>query len=169
METTMSTPSGNIGYSNSQSIVKTLAWLGLLAGTLDICAAFLQAYIKRGTSPVIILKYIASAVFGKEAMTGGAMMAVWGLIFHFIIAYSCTIVFFLLYPKIKLLHKNMLLTIFIFGIAIWAITNLVIVPLSKIGTFTFVWDRALMALGILIIAIAWPVTYFTRRFYRGKL
>src|SRR4051812_34509050 len=90
METSITTPPNNISYSNAA--VKTIAWLGLLAGTLDICAAFLSAYIQRGTPPEMILRGIASAVFGKEAMTGGPIMIFYGLIFHFIIAYSCTIV-----------------------------------------------------------------------------
>ena len=38
-----------------------------VAGSLDICAAFIQAYLVKGSTPDIILKYIASGLFGKDA------------------------------------------------------------------------------------------------------
>jgi hypothetical protein len=41
---------------------------GLLVGTLDITAALVQFYIKTGKDPLIVPKYIASAVFGKMPM-----------------------------------------------------------------------------------------------------
>ena len=167
METTISTTS-NLPRPFQSSAVKTVAWLGLLAGILDICAAFIMAYSKRGTSPTTVLQYIASAVFGKEAYTSGASMAVLGLIFHFIISYGCVIVFFWLYPKIKFLSMNVFLTAVIYAIAIWVVTTRIIVPLSKLGASKFVLVNALQATGILFIAIALPVTYFTRRFYRTK-
>jgi hypothetical protein len=59
---------------------------GLIVGTLDILAAFIQYAIKTGKNPTVVLKFIASGVFGKEAFNGGTMMNVYGLIFHFVIA-----------------------------------------------------------------------------------
>ena len=72
---------------------------GLLAGTLDILAAVIRYTIRTGNSPVRLLEFIASAVFGREeAFSGNAMMGIWGLFFHYLIAFTWTIVFFLAYP-----------------------------------------------------------------------
>ena len=42
---------------------------GFIAGTLDITAACIQTYIKVGKGSDAVLKYLASAVFGKDAYT----------------------------------------------------------------------------------------------------
>lgn len=67
---------------------------GLIAGTLDILAAFFfYAILFQKTTAIKILQSIASGVFKKEAYSGGAQMAWYGLGFHFIIAivFACFI------------------------------------------------------------------------------
>ena len=87
--------------------VNTILLAGFIAGCLDILSAFLQYFINAGKNPVKILNFIASGVFGKEAAyAGGNTMAVWGLLFHFIIAFAFTLFFFWLYPKWNVLAKN---------------------------------------------------------------
>src|SRR5690349_16960335 len=103
----------------TRSFLRTVGCVGLLAGTLDILAAFIHIYIKRGTSPVNILRGIASGAFGKDAFTGGWEMPLMGLLFHFIIAYSFTFLFFWVYPSIKLLSKNIFLTAIVYSIFIY--------------------------------------------------
>src|SRR6187455_2206915 len=78
----------------------------LIAGTCDIVAACIQSYVVNGTMPSRVLRYVASGVFGKSAFIGGNEMIAWGLVFHFIIAFSCTACYFLLYPKIKILRRS---------------------------------------------------------------
>ena len=76
-----------IKNSKSPGPLKVILVAGLVAGTLDILAAFVQTYINTRKGPDIVLKYIASGVFGrKEAFGGGDSMIIWGLLFHFIIA-----------------------------------------------------------------------------------
>ncbi|HYG39365.1 MAG TPA: hypothetical protein VD908_12125 [Cytophagales bacterium] len=68
---------------------------GLLVGTLDILAAFIHYIIASGKSdPFVVLKFIASGVFGNEAFVGGNIMIVAGLILHYIIALGFTLFFF---------------------------------------------------------------------------
>ena len=79
-----------------KQIFKATLW----AGSLDILAAFLNSYLRNKTSPGIVLQYIASGVLGEEAFSGGyATMAI-GLFFHFMIAFSCTALFFVLFPRL---------------------------------------------------------------------
>lgn len=152
----------------SKDLIQTIAWVGLLAGTLDILSAFLQAYIAKGIIPETILRFVASGFFGKEAFSGGAMMPVYGLLFHFFIAYSFTAFFFLIYPSMKILPKSIIMTAIVYGIFMYVVTNFIVLPLSKIPAITFHLDKALLATGILIIAIGLPLSYFARRFYYPK-
>ena len=91
-----------------------------------------KAYATNGTTPAIILKYIASGVIGKIAFAGGYGIMAMGLLFHFIIAFACTVVSFMLYPKLKFLHQSILLNSLFIALAAWAVTTQIIIPLSEI-------------------------------------
>jgi hypothetical protein len=140
----------------------------LIAGCLDITAACLQAWLTKGTTPDIILKYIASGVFGKDAFEGGAGFILFGLLVHFFIAFSCTLVYFLLYPKLKILHANILLSSILIALAAWAVTTRLIVPLSQIKPGPFNLTKALIAVAILYCCIGLPVSYFAKRYFSKK-
>ena len=56
MTTIITSPAGMDNHS--RPVIKTIAWVGLLAGTLDITFACINAYLQRGTSPIIVLKYV---------------------------------------------------------------------------------------------------------------
>jgi len=150
------------------SVLKTIAWVGLLAGTLDILSAFIHVYIVRGTGPETVLRFIASGAFGKAAFSGGWGMPLAGLLFHYIIAYSFTTLFFLIYPSIKIMSKSIVATAIVYGIFIYVVMNIVVLPLTRIPTITFQLNKALLATAILIVAIGFPLSFFARRFYRDR-
>ena len=75
----------------------------LLTGTLDAFVAILISY---KIPPAVIFKFIASGWFGREAMSGGTSMVLWGLIFHYLIAAFFTVTLFWLYPLIAKVLKN---------------------------------------------------------------
>ena len=147
---------------------RTVLLSGLLVGTLDITAALVQFYIKTGKDPLIVLKYIASAVFGKDAYAGGNKMAIYGLLFHFAIALTWTIFFFLIYPMLKLQSLNRILTGVLYGVFIWLIMNRVVVPISKASVSPFNLNQAMIAALILIAAIGLPLSFIAYRFYSGS-
>jgi hypothetical protein len=146
--------------------IKTIIITGLLAGSLDILAACIDYYIKTGKGPEGVLRFIASGVFGKDAFTRTTTMIWFGLFFHFIIAFGLTIFFFIVYPKIKFLQINIILTAIIFGITSWLITNLIIVPLSN-ASIPFKLANAVKAALILIFAIGVPLSIIFQNFYRS--
>jgi hypothetical protein len=156
------------GKPATSNLIKTIAWVGLLAGTLDISFACTQAYIAKGISPVIVLQYVASGWFGKAAFSGGAAMALCGLLFHYLIACSFTAFFFWIYPYQKWLSKNVVATAIVYGLFVYAVTTFIVVPLSRIGALPFRIDKAVIAAAILIVAIGLPLSFFARRFYYGK-
>ncbi len=139
----------------------------LIAGVLDICAACIQAYISAGLMPSFILKYIASGAFGKSAFGGGVGMMIAGLLFHFIIVFACTVIFFLLYPKMEWLHASILLNSILIALVAWGVTNLIIIKLSRIPDRPFHLVPSFIAFGILVITIGLPLSVFAKKYY-GK-
>ena len=140
----------------------------LIAGFLDIAAACTQAYLSKAVTPDIVLKYIASGVFGKTAFSGGFGYMLFGLIIHFFIVFSYTVIYFLVYPKLKLLHNSILLSSLFIALISWAITTRLIIPLSKIDSPTFNFTKATIALTILYFCIGLPIAFFAKHFYNKK-
>lgn len=153
----------------SKDLLLTVLWVGFLVGSLDLTSALIQTKIMfPARNPFALLRYIASAAFGKERAASENSMLFFGALFHFIIAYSFTIFFFLIYPHIRFLSKNRLATGIFYGVFIWAIMNLIVVPQTRIGARPFVLKNALIAAGILIIAIGIPLSHFAYNFYYGR-
>jgi hypothetical protein len=140
----------------------------VIAGCLDITAACIQAYLSKAVTPDILLKFIASGVFGKDAFSGGIEFMLFGLLVHFLIVFACTLTYFLVYPKLKLLHKNILLSALFVALIAWAVTTRLIIPLSKIQTPAFNFTKALIAISVLYFCIGLPITFFAKRFYNKK-
>ena len=128
----------------------------LLTGTLDALAAILISY---KIPPAVIFKFIASGWFGREAMSGGTSMVLYGLIFHYLIAALFTITLFWLYPQIIKLVKNKYLVGILYGLAIWVIMNYIVLPMTNIpkshGHLEFI--SLLKGISALIICIGLPV------------
>jgi hypothetical protein len=76
----------------------------LLCGVLDIAAACVQAWIQAGRAPADVLRGVASALWGRAAMSGGARMAAIGLSMHFTVALTATLVFYTLSRRITFLR-----------------------------------------------------------------
>jgi len=147
---------------------KTIVLAGLLVGSLDIIAAIVNFYARTGKDPQIVLKYIASALVGKEAFGGGAMVSALGLLLHFLIAFIWTMIFFWIYPRLRFLSFNRILTGILYGIFIWFVMSHVVVPMSKASVGAFDLEQAAIAALILIGAIGLPLSFIAYRYYKGN-
>ncbi len=75
-----------VGRAPSRPI-RTILLAGLIAGSLDITAAFI-VYAPSAPGSIRLLQYIASGLIGKAALDGGLATALLGLVCHFFIATS---------------------------------------------------------------------------------
>lgn len=149
--------------------LRAIILAGFTAGTLDILAACTQYYISTGRTPLMVLNYVASGFFGKEAAyANGPIMPMAGLLFHYLIAFSFTLFFFWLYPKWEALAWNKLVTAFGYGLFVWAVMNLLVVPMSFTPKRPFDISRAVIAAAILICMIGLPVTLIISNYYAKK-
>lgn len=144
------------------SIIKA----GFLAGTLDIAAAIITHYIRFGKGPEGIFRYIARGAFGEAAKTGGTQYIIAGILFHYLIAFGFTILFFLVYPKIKrYISPSIIITGLVYGIIVWCIMNLVVVPSSKIIQAPLTLTSITREMLILMCCIGLPIAIFAKRHY----
>mgnify|MGYP000975486531 CR=1 FL=1 len=135
----------------------------LLVGTLDITAATIQYYMRTGKDPLNVPRFVASGVFGQQAFSGGTPMAAWGLLFHYLIAFSFSVFFFWIYRKWAFLAKYRILTGILYGIFIWMVMNLVVLPLSNTPPLSLNIGKAAEAASILICMIGLPLSFIAAR------
>ena len=147
---------------------KTIFKTAFIAGLLDIAAACLSSYFTSGIAPGRVLQYVASGVFGSKAFSGGYVMMAWGLVFHFIIAFACTVFFFLIYPHMSFLRRRLWLNCILTGSIAWLVTNLLILPLSNTPPVTLTIASIFRSFLILVFCIGLPVSLFAIRYYEEQ-
>jgi hypothetical protein len=153
----------------NSSLISKIIKTGLLVGTFDILAAFIDVYIKSGKFiPLRILRFIAGGIFGKDASNGGMVMALAGLVFHYLFALLFTAVFFWIFPKFKFAAKNKIITGVVYGVFIWAVMNLVVLPLSKIPAGPINISSAAIDSLILVICIGIPLAFIVAKWYKSN-
>lgn len=140
--------------------------LGLLTGTLDGLAAIALNY-KIGAAR--IFRFIASGAFGRSPSAGSTEMVLWGVFFHYFIAFSFSAMLFLLYPFFIRLLKNKYICAIIFALITYIITNLAIVPLSKIGWRPLHIGFVLRDFGVLVLTIGLPIGLIADKYYARKI
>jgi hypothetical protein len=159
----MNQTSATVGSSTSR--IKPILIIGLIAGTLDIIAALILAkgnFMGMG-------QFIASGALGRDvAFGGGIWTCLLGYFFHYLIATTWATIFFLLYPKMKLLQKNKFVVGLLYGVAVWIIMNRVVLPLSQIPQRPFNLNGMLIGMSVLMVMIGLPVSILTHRYYSGK-
>lgn len=150
------------------SIYRIILLTGLLAGTLDIVSAFLNFLAQGGDDPRKVLVFIASGVFGQRAFEPSYMMfmSVSGLVFHYLIALIWTTLYFMTYPRIHLLSSHKYLNGMAYGLIVWIIMNLVVLPLSGTPEMELIFKRVAISMGILIVAIGLPISLVAHNYFR---
>ena len=147
-------------FTKSSSATKTILWSGFIAGNLDAIAGAVVYFIFFGMNPIQVVQFIGSGIHGPTAIGGGLSMFIAGLLYHFLISYVLASIYFFAYVKIKILRDYKIVMGLIFGLGIWLIMNLIILPQSNIPKSPFdvnlaivgiIWHMALVGLPIALI------------------
>ncbi len=141
----------------------TIIKAGLLAGSLDIAAACIQYTLQTGGPAANVPVFVASGVFGKNAFTGGVEMILAGLLFHYLIAGAFAVAFFWIVPKVAFLNRHWILAGVLYGIFVWALMNLVVLPLSNAPPLPLNIKNSIQAALILIGCIGLPLSFIHRK------
>lgn len=154
---------------HSSKLLKSITLTAFVAGTLDLAGAVVSYMLSRGGSfPKKILEYIAGGWYGSQALDGSLKMNIIGGLSHFFIATCWTVLFYLLYPRLRFLQKNNLISAILYGLVIWAVMNLVVLPFSAWhAPVTIVLREVAKAAFILIICVGLPVAVGAGSYYKS--
>lgn len=145
----------------------TIFLSGLIAGTLDILAAiFVYVIILEKTTAIKILQSIASGIFKKEAYSEGSQMTWYGLGLHYLIAFIFAWFYFTIYPYLPFLKKSTIISGFLYGLFVWIIMNLIVLPI----VFPVLPEKhldfpLLLSITILMLFIGLPIASVTKKYY----
>lgn len=159
-------------YSVMKNNVHHIQWIPILittiiAGTLDITAACINAWLSNDVMPGRVLAYIASGIWGKAAYGGGAEMIFFGLLFHYMIVFFCVFCFFWLYARWSLLRRSIAANAVLIAFTAWLVTTQLVLRMSRITVPPFRVSDAVIAIGILIICLGFPIAYAASRFVKS--
>jgi uncharacterized membrane protein YagU involved in acid resistance len=141
---------------------RTILKAVLLVGTLDIAAALIHFYIKTGKAPFKpVLTFVASGLLGKTAFTNGDGMMPAGLLIHYCIAAAVTVFFFLTVAQTQLAKEQKMLTGILYGTFVWAVMNLLILPLTKAPKLPIEFWSIVIGMLILICCVGLPLSYIS--------
>jgi hypothetical protein len=148
--------------------INAIVRAGLLAGTMDGLAAALLYVIRTGKNPIAVYRFVASGVFGQDALSGGLAMGLTGILFHYMIAMGWAIIFFVACTKIPILLKNWFISGITYGLFVWLMMNLVVLPLSRVSALTMTVNGVLIGISVLMVCIGLPISFLARKYYSVK-
>lgn len=136
---------------------------GVIAGTLDITYAIGFSAL-RGVAPIRILHSVASGLLGAPAFQGGVPIAALGLLLHFCIALIWAAIFYLASRAIPFLTRHPVISGILYGILIYAVMNLVVLPLSAFPR-KVTFPLLVLTTGLLVhmFCIGLPIALAVRR------
>ena len=106
-----------------QSLLVPILAGGLVAGSLDLTAAFV-------TFGWGAPRAIAAGLLGMQALHGGPGTWMLGVLLHYLIAYLAATVYCVASRRLEFLRPYFLLCGMFYGIAVYLVMNLIVLPVS---------------------------------------
>lgn len=156
------------------NLVRAIVWGGLICGLLDGTAAAVHAWWAGGTPPDRLFQGVASALLGRAAFNGGALIASLGVLMHFGVAFAGTAICCVLYRRVASLRGLPQWALgAVFGLGIFCAMNFAILPLLSVVRSLYLdtpvrwpgsmgWAQA----AIHLVFVGQPIAAAARRFLR---
>jgi hypothetical protein len=131
---------------------------GLAAGSLDLISAFV-------TYGWGVPRVIAAGLLGIRAIHGGPVIYFLGVSLQFFIALSAAAIYYAASRKLAFLKDHALICGLFYGVAVFLVMNLIVVPLSALhskGPFQLM--GLIQGLVVHMFFIGLPISYSVRRF-----
>jgi hypothetical protein len=131
---------------------------GAIAGALDLTSAFITFGLRAPRG-------IAAGLLGAQARSGGAGTWILGVFLHFFIAFSVATIYCLASRRLDFLKDHFLVCGMFFGIAIFLVMNLVVLPLCAFH-FTGPYQLRGLLQGLIVhmLLIGLPIAYCAHKF-----
>jgi uncharacterized membrane protein YagU involved in acid resistance len=148
------------------SLLLVIAGAALLIGTLDLIDAFVFfGYL--GVPAIRIPQSIASGFLGQLAYHDGMISAAFGIILHYLIAFSIAGTYFYISGELPL-YRRPILSGAIYGIAVYCVMNYIVIRISNFYPQPHFAVRPFIN-GIIghILLIGIPLALIARRYVQG--
>jgi uncharacterized membrane protein YagU involved in acid resistance len=143
------------------TITRAIALGTLVVGTLDALDAVIFFGL-RGVGPHRIFQSIAAGLLGRSAFTGGIATVVLGAVLHYFIAFAIVATFIGASRYLPMLTRAPILSGLVYGVAVYLVMNLVVLPLSAAGKPSFPWPILVNGLLIHMLGVGLPSSLFAR-------
>lgn len=136
----------------------------LTVGILDGLDAVLFFRLRSATPPLRIFQSIAAGLLGRASYQGGWRTALLGLALHFFIAFGIVLTYYLASRGVRALTRHAVACGILYGLAVYAFMNFVVIPLSAIPPRTTAVPTAVLVNGLLIHAfgVGLPAALFAK-------
>lgn len=133
---------------------------GATAGSLDLVSAFI-------TFGWAVPRAIAAGLLGQGAIHGGTAIWILGVCLHYFIAYAAATVYCLVSLKLDFLKQHFLVCGMFYGIAVFLVMNLVVLPLCGLhATGPYQLHALIQGLVTHMLIIGLPIASSLRIFSR---
>jgi uncharacterized membrane protein YagU involved in acid resistance len=150
--------------SEKPKAFRPIFWGGLIAGVLDITAAFVNSGV-RGRSPVWVLQSVAGGWMGADTFKGGLKSALLGLVTHFFIATTVAAAYYAASERLPLLKRQAVICGLLYGLAVYLFMYMAVLPLSAYHFKFFNQPVTAILTGVLIhlFCVGLPIALVVRR------
>ncbi len=147
---------------------RTIVFAWLVAGSMDVATALIYYPLTTPARPLRILQGIASGLLGAKAFAGGVQTALLGLGLHYLIALAWTLVFFGACGVWRPLSRHAFPVGMAYGIVVWSVMNLIVLPLSNVRRAPLTLSGSLIAAVILMFCIGLPNAIIAGRYFARR-
>lgn len=143
-------------------ISRAVLYATLVVGVLDATDGVVFFGL-RGQSPIQVLQYIGSGVLGTRSFADGIASAGFGLFLHFAISFVVATIYILASRRFHLLRTQWILFGLLYGAAVWAVMNLVVLPVTAVAESpisTAAWVNGVVGHALFV---GLPSAFFARR------
>jgi hypothetical protein len=140
---------------------------GAIAGTLDLAFAFTFAGM-HGASPLRVLQFIASGLLGKDSFGDGWWSGALGAVCHYTILTVATALYLVTSRRFIALARHPFICGPLYGVAIYLVMNLIIVPLSAVQSHGHTLEGVVSDMASHLFFVGLPIALLVRRHWLAR-
>jgi hypothetical protein len=143
--------------------LRAIVWGGVACAVLDGIAASVQFRLK-GIKPLHVWQGVASGLLGERAFREGWVSGGFGVLLHFVIAFSAATVFVEACLQVPFLARAYWISGPLYGVIVFLMMNLAVVPLSRRPERPASSEVIFVQLIIHVLFVGMPIAMAANRF-----
>jgi hypothetical protein len=136
-----------------------------LVGVVHALVNCLIQFVFFRSSPAYVFQFASSTLMGTAAFEGGIVTALLGMALYMAISFVFVSLFFGFASRISTLVRFPMISGVVYGLLVWTIVNLIIIPASAAPPLEWSFVSAYINGLIYIGTIGIPITHFAHKFY----